>query len=199
MKTIRLSILLAAGAALVGAANAQDASNYIPSTPFTASEQVRSDPGQSWDSDRWRGPDVWPNVPGAPRGNPIPMGVAALEANDFALAEEIFTDVLRYNRNNAAVRFYLGVAKMNLGKWDEAKRYLKIAARELRKLPDPKGHLGVAYAKLGDTAAANAQRARLVKMAEACKSACELSPYIQDGIRMIDEALAETAAPKPTA
>jgi Flp pilus assembly protein TadD len=118
-------------------------------------------------------------------------GVAALEANDFTRAEEIFAETLRYNQNNASVRFYLGVVKMNLGKWDEAKRYLKTAARKLRKLPDPKGHLGVTYAKLGDIAGANAQRARLVKMAEACKGTCKLSPYIMDGIQMIDEALAE--------
>jgi tetratricopeptide (TPR) repeat protein len=193
MKTVTLSVLLAAGAALVGAANAQEAPTYIPSTPFTASEQVRSDPG-SWSGDSWL------NIPElAPRTSPIPTGVAALEANDFARAEEIFTRILRYNRNDAAVRFYLGVAKMNLGKWDEAKRYLRTAARTLRKLPDPKSHLGVTYAKLGDIAGANAQRARLVKMAEACKDACELSPYIQDGIQMIDEALAERASPKPAA
>jgi predicted Zn-dependent protease len=93
----------------------------------------------------------------------------------------------------------MGVAKMNLGKWDEAKRYLRTAARELRKLPDPKSHLGVTYAKLGDIDGANAQRARLVKMAEACKGTCELSPYITSGIEMIDEALAEPPAPEAAA
>jgi Flp pilus assembly protein TadD len=123
------------------------------------------------------------------------QGIAALEDNDFARAEEIFARVLRYNGNNVTARFYMGVAKMNLGKWDEATRYLRGPARELRKLPDPKTHLGVTYAKLGDASGARTQRAHLVKMAEACGGACELSPYIIKGIQMIDDALAETPAP----
>jgi tetratricopeptide (TPR) repeat protein len=187
MKTVTLSVLLAAGAALVGAANAQEAPTYIPSTPFTASEQVRSDPG-SWSGDSWL------NIPElAPRTSPIPTGVAALEANDFARAEEIFTRILRYNRNDAAVRFYLGVAKMNLGKWEDAKPYLEIAVRKKPKHPDPKSRLGVTYAKLGDTTGATVQRAELVKMAETCKRTCkDFTPFIAGGIEMIDKALGES-------
>jgi tetratricopeptide (TPR) repeat protein len=160
----------------------------VPYTPYIASEAARSDPGTDWDS--WRGdpgPAIFPNS--------FEAGVAALEANDFARAEEIFNEGLRYYGSNPRFRFFMGVAKMNLGKWDEARRYLRTAARELRRLPDPKGHLGVTYAKLGDIDAANAQRARLVKMAEACKGTCKLSPYITSGIQMIDEALAEAPTP----
>ena len=187
MKPVTLSILLASGAALVGAANAQEAPTYVPSAPFTASEQTRSDPPWGGWSDSWRG-----DPSSLTTSNSFEAGVAALEANDFTRAEEIFAKSLRYNGNDLTIRFYMGVAKMELGKWDEAKRYLRSPARELRKLPDPKSHLGVTYAKLGDTAAANAQRAKLVKMAEACKGTCKLSPYIMDGIQMIDEALAQT-------
>lgn len=190
MKTGTLSILLAAGATLAFAANAQtpDVSlNPALSEPPTSFSSAPADPG--WSGDPWM---PCCDLTDKRRARSLGHGVAALEANDFARAEEIFAGILRYNQNNDAIRFYLGVAKMNLGKWDEAKRYLKIAARELRKLPDPKSHLGVTYAKLGDTAGAYAQRARLVKMAEACKGKCELSPYIIDGIQMIDEALTET-------
>lgn len=187
MRTFALSILLAAGAAFVGVAGAQEAaSNYIPTAPFTASQQQRSDPGTDWD--RLRG-DPGPALP--PRS--FEAGVAALEANDFARAESIFNEGLRYYGNNPRFRFFMGVAKMNLGKWEEARKYLRTAARELRKLPDPKSHLGVTYAKLGDIDSAIAQRARLVEMAEACKGTCKLSPYIMSGIEMIDEALAEPA------
>jgi tetratricopeptide (TPR) repeat protein len=112
---------------------------------------------------------------------------------DFARAEAIFNEGLRYYGDNPRYRFFMGVTKMNLGKWEEARKYLRTAARELRKLPDPKGHLGVTYVKLGDTEAAIAQRARLVEMAEACKGTCKLSPYIMSSIAMIDEALADPA------
>ena len=186
MRTVALSMLLAASAAFAGAANAQEAPAppaYEPSAPFSAGNSG-ADPGAV---DNWH----WESIGGVTYRNPVSAGVAALEANDFAKAEEIFSNSLRYYRSDPTFRFYMGVAKMNLGKWDEARRYLRTAARELRKLPDPKGHLGVTYAKLGDIDAANAQRASLVKMAEACKGTCKLSPYIVSGIQMIDEALAE--------
>lgn len=191
MRTTSLSILLAAGAALAFAAHAQEAPGFSlpePSTP--GADSGRQEAG-------WQGDLVMPccDVTVTRGARSLGHGVAALEASDFTQAEEIFTRIMRYNRNDTAVRFYMGVAKMNLGKWDEAERYLKTAARKWRELPDPKSHLGVTYAKLGDIAGANAQRARLVKMAEACKGDCKLSPYIVDGIQMIDEALAEAAVP----
>lgn len=195
MKIVPFSILLAASAVLACTAHAQTPSDPPVSSGSASYPPVvvpQADPG-------WSGNPVMPccDMTEARGVRSFDQGVAALEANDFARAEEIFADILRYNRNDATVRFYLGVAKMNLDKWDEAKRYLKIAARKLRKLPDPKGHLGVAYAKLGDTAGAYAQRAALVKMSKACKDRCRLSPYIMDGIQMIDEALAETPMAKP--
>jgi tetratricopeptide (TPR) repeat protein len=183
MKTITFTLLFAAGALFSGVASAQETPTYIPPTPFTSSEQQRSDPPGSG--------DVWRGEPGLVRiSKPIEWGVAALQANDYAKAEEIFADNLRYNSSNPTLRFYMGVAKMNLGKWDEARGYLKTAARELRKSPDPKSRLGVTYAKLGDVERAQAQRQHLVKMAEACKGTCKQSAYIADGIRLIDEAIA---------
>ncbi len=184
MRIVTLSVLLAASAVLAGAARAQDAPAYVPSEPYTWSEQQRSDP---------------PSRGMFQTGDPGPalvtdhfhFGVAALEANDFAKAERIFAKTLRYNSGDAAARFYMGVTKMKLEKWDEAKRYLKTPARVLRKAPEPKGHLGVTYAKLGDIAGAKAQRAALVKLAERCSGTCELSPHIADGIKMIDEALSD--------
>ena len=80
---------------------------------------------------------------------------------------------------------------MELGKWDEARHYLRTPARELRKDPKPKSLLGVTYARLGDVASANAQRDALLKMAAACNGTCETSAEIANGIQMIDSALAE--------
>jgi TolA-binding protein len=186
-----LSILLAAGAALASAASAQAPAE--PPPPVSSyGPPAHVDPGPTqpqWDGDSWR----W-NV-AAPTPRSFEAGVAALEANDFTRAEKIFNESLRYYGDNPRFRFFMGVTKMNLGKWEEARRYLKTAARELRKLPDPKGYLGVTYVKLGDIHAANAQRARLVEMAEACKGTCKLSPSITSGIRLIDAALAEGPLP----
>jgi tetratricopeptide (TPR) repeat protein len=194
MKSLTLSVLLAAGAALASAGYAQEAPSappaYVPTTPFTA----QSDSGPPhWGGDPWRG------EPSQAMPRSFEAGVAALEANDFVKAEAIFNETLRYYGSNPRFRFFMGVTKMNLGKWEEARRYLRTPARELRRLPDPKSYLGVTYVKLGDFDAAHAQRASLVKMAEACKGTCELSPYIASGIQMIDEALAESSPRAPSA
>ncbi|MFT3725085.1 MAG: hypothetical protein QM773_16055 [Hyphomonadaceae bacterium] len=187
MRKITLSVLLGAGVAFTGAASAQEAPTYFPSTPYTSSEQQRSDPPGSG---AWM--DNWHGDPGLVFSSEslYGAGIAALQANDFTKAEEIFTKSLLYNKNDVTARFYMGVTKVKLEKWEEAKRYLRTPARELRKVPDPKGYLGVTYAKLGDTEAALAQRASLLKMAEACQGTCEHSSYIANGIQMIDEALA---------
>ena len=53
---------------------------------------------------------------------------------------------------------------MSLGKWEDAKKYLEIAARKSPKKPDPKSRLGVTLIKLGDIDGAMKQRADLEKM-----------------------------------
>ena len=132
------------------------------------------------------------------------LGIRALKLGEFARAEKIFAEIVRREHPNFAMtissrsgprpesweaNLYLGVARMGLAKWEEAKKPLEIAASE-NSHPDPTSRLGVTYAKLGNVAGAEAQRADLVRMREACKDNCELSPFILQGIRMIDEALA---------
>jgi TolA-binding protein len=191
MRTITLSILLAAAAALASAANAQEAS-IAP--PAAADPSYGGDYSPPTDAP----PSLWSdNVSNSRYG--IQYGVIALKDQDFTGAETIFANFLKYKQNNADANFYMGVAKMNLGKWDDAKQYLEIAVSRKPQHPDPKSRLGVTYAKLGDAAAANALRADLVKMNDDCKDACRLSPYIKGGIQMIDEALAQTQTPKRAA
>jgi Flp pilus assembly protein TadD len=148
--------------------------------------------------------DFWQGVVGrysSPFNVDVAEGIDALEAGNYAKAETVFEKLLQYpvisQTTDPTIRFYLGVAEMNLGKWDEAKTHLKTAARRLRRLPDPKSRLGVAYAKLGDVDGANVQRAALVRMGEACKGTCKDSQFISDGIQMIDQALAQPPAVKP--
>lgn len=192
MRAVAFSILLASVAALAPVAIAQEAPAAGPPASAYASVGESEyggggrDPG--WDGDSWR--HVWTPA----RMSPVEMGVVALKSSDFALAEEVLVDFLRKKPNDADANFYLGVARMELGKWKDAKTPLEFALRKMPRHPDPKSRLGVTYAKLGDTVGANAQRADLVKMADTCKS-CRLSPYITGGITMIDEALAEPAEP----
>jgi TolA-binding protein len=191
MRTVALSILLAASAALACPAHAQEAASDMPGTPSVPEYSAPTDSG--WEDDRWRD-DFGP----VKIVNPFRAGFAALDAEDFATAEKIFARYVRRDQGNAVANFFLGAARMDLGKWEAAKKPLKIAVRKKPNHPDPKSRLGVTYAKLDDIAAANAQRAELVKMADACKGACELSPLIMDGIQMIDEALVEpVATPAP--
>lgn len=121
--------------------------------------------------------------------NRFQSGVDALQAKNYAVAEGIFEDILRRDRNNADTNFLLGVAKMGLEKWDDAKKYLEIATRKSPKKPDPKSRLGVTLIKLGDIEGAKKQREELVKLQTACKETCRDGQFINDGIAMIDGAL----------
>lgn len=189
MKTVAISILLAAGAMLASAAHAQTAE---PPVSAPQSSPPIHDPGLSqpqWSYEPW-------GVDAPTDRHSIRYGVGALKAQDYTEAEAIFANVLRRKQYNADANFYLGVAKMNLGKWEEAKEPLAIAAKKKPKHPDPKSRLGVTYAKLGDIGAAQAQRAELMKMSNTCKDDCKLSPYIIAGIEMIDAALAGATSPR---
>jgi len=190
MRTVTLSILLAAGALVALPAAAQEggapppvASNDIVPPPATV-------PIPEWDGDAWRHSNN-----GFGDVNPIDAGLAALHLGKFTRAEASFTKVLKRDPENAEANLFMGVARMNLGKWEDAKNNLEIARDMLPTHPDPKSRLGVTYSKLGDTAGAYAQRAELVRMAEACGDTCKLSSFITNGIAMIDAALASGRSP----
>jgi hypothetical protein len=167
MKSLALSFLLFAGAALSFPAHAQ----VVDAQPDPRGEQV-STRGVA-------GPEV----------TRIELGLRTLQVNEFARAEKIFAEIVRRERKGYS-NFYMSVARMSLGKWEEAKEPLKVAVKRTSN-PDPTGRLGVTYSRLGDIDSASAQRAHLVAMNKACGEACELAPFILEGIRMIDEALAE--------
>jgi tetratricopeptide (TPR) repeat protein len=189
MRSLPLSILMGAFATLSYPAYAQ----VVGAQPDPRGEQV----------------STW-GVPGPEVGR-IELGLRALELNEFAQAEKIFAEIVRRERKgysnfymsvgnrptrsaeDGEANFYLGVARMSLGKWEEAKEPLKVAVKRTSH-PDPTSRLGVTYAKLGDIDGASAQRAALVAMNETCGNVCELSPFILQGIRMIDEAIAEDSS-----
>jgi predicted Zn-dependent protease len=186
---IVFSILVTASAAFAGLASAQEAqppAQPVPAGTDSSSNVVPDDP--PWSGDAWQ-------IPGPAALARMESGVYALKAMDYAEAEKIFSNVLRTRPTDADANFYMGVAKMNLGQWADAKKHLEIAATKKPNHPDPKSRLGVTYAKLGDATGATAQRAELVKMAETCKRTCkDFKPFIADGIAMIDKALGESRA-----
>lgn len=126
----------------------------------------------------------------------LQTGVEALQSKNFVVAETVFDEVLKRDNRNPSVNFMMGVTKMSLGKWPEARRYLELAVRGDPKNPDPKSRLGVTLIKLGEMDAAMDQRAALVKMSEACKGQCRLAEYISGGIAMIDSARPPAAPPQ---
>lgn len=170
MKMIVVSILLACAMGVAGVANAQ------------------GDPPPSV------GGEAWQPMGPAPDDRTLPWsGIRAMKANDFVTAEAMFADFLGRKPENGEANLYMGVVKMNLGKWSEAKPYLEIAAAKEPAHPDPKIRLAVTYVKLGDTTAAIAQRAALVKMRESGKGSRDMATHISDGVAMIDRALAQTS------
>lgn len=163
----RLSIVIVASAAFGFAANAQVPRGLTPQ----GADQQRLENNTSLSAKNYQN------------------GVEALQARNFVVAEGIFEDFLLTNPNHADANFMLGVTKMSMEKWEEAKKYLEIAVRKNAKAPDPKSRLGVTLAKLGDVNGAMEQRAALEKMDKDCKGKCRNAQWISNGIAMIDAAL----------
>ncbi len=164
----RLSIVVAAAAALGLVASAQVPRGFTPQ----GADQQRLENNTSLSAKRYQD------------------GVEALQARNFVVAEGIFEDFLLGNPTHPDANFMMGVTKMSMEKWEEAKTYLEVAVKKNSKAPDPKSRLGVTLAKLGDVNGAMEQRAALEKMGKDCKAKCRNAQWIANGITMIDEALA---------
>jgi tetratricopeptide (TPR) repeat protein len=115
--------------------------------------------------------------------------VRALQSKNYTVAEGIFEDVLKSNPRHPDGNFLMGVSKMGLSKWDEAKIYLEKAVKLNPKGADPKSRLAITLVKLGDTAGAKVQRAELQKLSDKCKAKCREAQWIAQGIAMVDEVL----------
>lgn len=122
-------------------------------------------------------------------------GLAALQAQDFATAEKSFGSLLEKNPTTSDANYLMGLAKIGLKKWPEAKQYLEVAITEEPKRPEPKARLGVADIMVNDMEGAIAQRIVLADMAEKCNG-CADAKKINDNLAMIDKVLA-AVQPKP--
>ena len=114
----------------------------------------------------------------------------ALAAQDFAAAEAALIDLVGRNPTTVDSSFLMGLAKIGLGKWDEARQHLEKAVKSEPKRPEPKSRLGLAYVMLKNPEAAKRQRAELASLDAACKSTCADATWIAEGLAAIDHALA---------
>src|SRR5690348_10693922 len=142
-----------------------------------------------------------PNYDATERANQIDEGaqrdlntlhngaIEALQAKNFVAAEELLINLVGRNPTTEDASFLMGLAKMGLEKWGEARTYLEAAVKKQPARPEPKTRLGLAYVKLKNPDAAKRQRAELASLDAACKGACADANWIKDGLFLLDEAL----------
>jgi tetratricopeptide (TPR) repeat protein len=117
------------------------------------------------------------------------VGVEALQTKNYLVAEKTFGDLLHRNPTTTDANFLMGLAKLGLENWVEAKQFLELAVKQEPGRPEPKARLGLTYVKLNDIDGAMKQRAELASMDGHCKSACGDAARIADGLTLLDQAL----------
>lgn len=126
--------------------------------------------------------------------------VSALQAGNYAEAETALSTILKNSRRTSGANFLMGLSKIGLEKWDEARVYLEAAVAEEPARPEPKTRLGITYVKLNNADGAKQQRDALAALDASCNRACADATWISEGITLIDQALAsEEAARRVTA
>lgn len=129
---------------------------------------------------------------------PRKAGLAALQAQDFVLAEKSFTKLLSFDPTTSDASYLMALAQMGQKKWPDAKLSLEEAIKKEPKRPEPKARLGVADIMVNDMDGAMKLRADLAALASAC-GGCSDSKRIAENIAMIDKVLAAVAPKAPTA
>lgn len=122
-------------------------------------------------------------------------GIDALQAQDFPSAEKAFGNLLAKNPTTNDANYLMGVAKLGLRNWTEARQYLEAAVSKEPKRAEPKSRLGVAYVRLNDMDSARKQRADLAGLDAKCGGKCVDAAAIVDSVRILDQAL----VPQPPA
>jgi tetratricopeptide (TPR) repeat protein len=128
---------------------------------------------------------------------PRKAGLAALQAQDYTQAEKSFTELLSKDPTTSDANYLMGLAKLGLKKWPEAKQHLELAIISEPARPEPKARLGVADIMVNDMTGAMAQRAELVSMTNKCANTCADARRIADNLAMIDKVLAVTKPAQP--
>jgi tetratricopeptide (TPR) repeat protein len=120
--------------------------------------------------------------------------VEALNAKDYATAEKAVAALVGRKPTTTDASFLMGLAKIGLEKWDEARSALEAAVQKEPTRPEPKTRLGLVYVKLGNLDAAKSQRAELTTLDAACGQSCKDATWIKDGMILLDQALGAPAS-----
>ena len=118
------------------------------------------------------------------------QGLTALQGKDFAAAEAAFSELLRRKPSAVGANFMLGLAKIGLEKWEDAKVALERAVDDEPDRPEPKTRLGLTHIMLQNAEGARQQRDALLMLDVDCKGSCKDAAWIKDGIVALDQALA---------
>lgn len=117
------------------------------------------------------------------------QGVEALEAKRFVEAKRSFARVLGVTPRDANLNYLAGLACAGASDFKNARKYFEKAVKYDGKMVQAHRELGVAYAKLGDRAKAEAELASLKQMADQCGGACPDSAKLQDAMAAVTAAL----------
>lgn len=132
-----------------------------------------------------------PSQPSAPEKRQIDPaqayqeGVAALQAQDYKLAEKKFADVLSIAGDSPEANFYMGLAKIGRGKEKTSVRYFKKAIEQRNNFVEAREQLALVLLATSDREGAEAQLAALRDMRSACDGAEFEAAFIDKAERAI--------------
>ena len=132
-------------------------------------------------------------------GAEMARGRAALEAGDFATAEDAFDKVVDEDRRNAEARAYLGIAQYGLGDYKDARKSLERAVKDDTEMPAAFKTLGLAYLQEEKIEDAEEQLATLEAMRDACAATCADSAAIDESLAVLGDAIAAAEGGGPKA
>jgi tetratricopeptide (TPR) repeat protein len=131
------------------------------------------------------------NVPAFDAAAEYRKGIDALKAQQFADAKKSFARVLGTAPADANTNFLAGMADAGLNDLKGAAKHYEKAVRADEKLIPAQQELAITYAKLGDSAKAQATLARLQKLNDACKGACKEADQLKQAIDAVQAAIGQ--------
>jgi tetratricopeptide (TPR) repeat protein len=137
-------------------------------------------------------------MPSRPQVNPqesFREGYAALEAGDYRKAEKKFGEVLSVAPKHPEANFYMGVAKVGLGKTKSSIKYFEKAIKEKETFTEARERLALVSIELGDLETANEQLAAMKEQEVKCGGACTpaYAQRLAEAIARVEAALAPPA------
>ncbi len=117
-------------------------------------------------------------------------GLAALQSKDFKAAKRHFDKVIAVAPGDANVQYLAGLSRSGLEDWKGSRRYYEKAVKLNGDLIGAHQELGVAHAKAGDRAKADAILTGLRAKAKECAAACSRAAELKAAIDAVSAALA---------